>query len=168
MLVLPVELQSPSAPSDLSLGFLGSVQWLAVNVFISLSQVLAEPLRRQPYKAVCYHILASASVSGFGVCRWDGSLGGTVSGWPFPQPRLHFYPCISFRQEQFLVKNFEMGDWPHPSTVGHVYLLEVVSSRSISLMLGISVNVIPIGSWNPSHPWYLEFSSGSQVPHALF
>jgi hypothetical protein len=40
--------------------------------------------------------LASAIVSGFGVCRWDGSLGGTVSGWPFlqflfPNLSLHFH-----------------------------------------------------------------------------
>ena len=27
-------------------------------------------------------------------------------------------PCISFRQNQFWVKNFEMGGWPYPSTRG--------------------------------------------------
>ena len=42
-----------------------------------------------------------------------------------------------------------MGRWPHASTRGHVYLLEVVSSGSISPLLGISAKVIPIGSWEP-------------------
>ena len=44
--------------------------------------MLIEPLRRQLYKThVSKHFLASAIVWGFGVCRWDGSLGGVVSGW---------------------------------------------------------------------------------------
>ena len=34
-------------------------------------------------------------------------------------------------------------------TGGDVYLPEVVSSVSISLMLGILANVIPFGSWEP-------------------
>ena len=55
-------------------------------------------------------------------------------------------PFISFRQEQFWVKNFEMGGWPHPSTGGCDYLLEVVSTGSIFPLLGILANVIPIGS----------------------
>jgi hypothetical protein len=49
--VLPVGLQSPSAPSvlllTLPLGSLGSVQWLARSICIYLSQVLAEPLKGQ-------------------------------------------------------------------------------------------------------------------------
>ena len=32
---------------------------------------------------------------------------------------------------------------------GHVYLLEVVSSGSISPVLGILINVIPVESWEP-------------------
>jgi hypothetical protein len=35
--------------------------------------------------------LASAIVSGFGVCRWDGSLGGTISGWPVLQSLFNFF-----------------------------------------------------------------------------
>ena len=57
--------------------------------------------------------------------------------------------CISFRQEKFWVKIFEMGEWLHPSTEGHVHLLEVISAGSISLLLAILANVIPIGSWEP-------------------
>jgi hypothetical protein len=39
--------------------------------------MLAEPLRGQPYQApVCKHILASAIVLGFGVCRWNGLYDG--------------------------------------------------------------------------------------------
>jgi hypothetical protein len=64
----------------------------------------------------------------------------------FLQSLLYFF---SIRQKQFWVKIFEMGRWPHPSTGGHDYLLEVFSTGSISPLLGISVNVIPVGSWEP-------------------
>jgi hypothetical protein len=90
-IVLSMELQSPSASSILSLAFslgsLGSVQWLTVSICICISQVLAEPLRGQPYQApVSKRFLALTIVWGFSVCRWDGSLGGAVSGWPFLHP----------------------------------------------------------------------------------
>jgi len=92
--VLPVGLQIPSAPSVISLtpplGSLCSVQWLAVSLQLCISQALAEPLRRQLYQAPeVMHFLASAIVSGFGVCIWDGSPGGAVSGWPFLQSLLY-------------------------------------------------------------------------------
>jgi hypothetical protein len=49
--VLPMGLQTPSAPSVLSLtlplGTLCSVQWLAASMCICIGQALAEPLRRQ-------------------------------------------------------------------------------------------------------------------------
>jgi hypothetical protein len=67
-------------PLTLMLGSPGSVRWLVVNIVISLSEMLAEPLRGQPCPAlVCEYFLVSAIVSGFGVCRWDGSQGGVVS-----------------------------------------------------------------------------------------
>jgi hypothetical protein len=56
-----------------------------------------------------------------------------------------FPSAMSFRQ--FYVKDFEMSWWPHPSSGGHI--LEAVSLGSISLLLGISANAIPIGSWEP-------------------
>ena len=37
---------------------------------------------------------------------------------------------LSFGQERFWVKKFEVGVWLHPWTGGHAYLLEVVSTGS--------------------------------------
>ena len=45
------------------------------------------------------------------------------------------------------MRNFEMGGWPHPLTGGCAYLLEIVSTDSISTLLYILAKVIPIGSW---------------------
>jgi hypothetical protein len=42
-----------------------------------------------------------------------------------------------------------MDGWPHSSTRGHAYLLDVVFIVSISLLLVILANVIPVGSWEP-------------------
>jgi hypothetical protein len=58
-------------------------------------------------------------------------------------------PCISFRQEQFSVKFFEKGGWIHPSTRGHASPLVMVSTGSLSPLLGISANVILNVSWEP-------------------
>lgn len=78
-IVLPMELQFPSAssvlPLTLLLESLGSIQWLAVNIWIYTVQVLVEPLREQPYQSpVSKYFLASATVWWFGVCGWkDGN-----------------------------------------------------------------------------------------------
>ena len=49
-----------------------------------------EPLMRQLYKVpVSKYFLASAIVSGFGVCMWNGSPCGAVSEWPFLQSLLY-------------------------------------------------------------------------------
>jgi hypothetical protein len=90
IVVPPRGLQISSAPWVLSLvpslGTLCSVQWMTVSIHFCISQALAEPLRRQLYQApVSKLLLASAIVSGFGGCLWDGSLGGAFSGWPFLQ-----------------------------------------------------------------------------------
>jgi len=67
-----------------------SVWWLAATTLICISKAVAEPLRRHPYQApVSKHFLASATVTEFGGCIWDGSPGGAVSGWPFLQSLLH-------------------------------------------------------------------------------
>ena len=72
------------------LGTLGSVQWMSVGIHFCICQALAEPLRIQLYQApVNKQLLASTIVSGFGNYIWDGSPGGTVSGWPFLQFLLH-------------------------------------------------------------------------------
>ena len=67
-------LQPLSAPSVLALtSLLGSpcsVGYLALCIHICIGQAMAEPLREQLYQApVSKHFLASAVVSGFGVCK---------------------------------------------------------------------------------------------------
>ena len=92
--VLPMGLQTPLVPSvlslTLSLEIPHTVQWLAVSIQLGICKDLVGPLRRQLYKAPSIkHLLASTIVSEFGVCIWDGSPGGTISGWPFLQFLLH-------------------------------------------------------------------------------
>ena len=75
IVVLPMGLQTPSAPSVLPLtpllGSLCSGQWLAERICICIGQVLAKPPRRQLYQAaVSKCFLASAIVSGFGGWVW--------------------------------------------------------------------------------------------------
>ena len=65
---IPMGLQTPSAPSFLSLtpplGTPRSFQWLAVSVHLCICQALAETLRRQLYQAtVKKNSLASTIVS---------------------------------------------------------------------------------------------------------
>ena len=93
----PLPSMPDKAPSDPSvfppippLGSLCSAQWLAVSILICIGQDLGKPLRRQLYQVpVSKHFLASAIVSGFGVCRWDIFPGGAVSEQPFLQFLLH-------------------------------------------------------------------------------
>jgi hypothetical protein len=59
---------------------------------------------------------------------------------------------------------FEMGVWPHFSTGGYSYLLEMVTIGYNSPLFGISANVITVGSWE-MHSWHLGLSSCySQFP----
>ena len=53
--------------------------------------------------------------------------GGAFSSWPFLQFLFHMDRNISGS------KNFEMNGFPLPLTMGHVYLLGVVSMGSIYL-----------------------------------
>ena len=92
--VLPMRLQTPSAPAVLALtsplGSPNSVQCLAVCIRVCIGQVPAEPLMRQLYQArVSKRLLASTIVSGFAVCMWDGSPVGAVAGRPSLQSLLH-------------------------------------------------------------------------------
>jgi hypothetical protein len=66
--VLPMGLQTPSAPSVLSLtpplGSLCSVQWLAVSIQLCIWQTLAEPPRRKLYQtAVSKHLFSTPEAS---------------------------------------------------------------------------------------------------------
>jgi hypothetical protein len=67
---------------------------------------------------------------------------GEVPGWPFLQSLLHFCPFLSFGREHSWVKSFEMGAWSHPSTGDCAYLLEEVSTGSVSPSLFISAKVM--------------------------
>jgi len=96
IVVLSMGLQTPSAPSILFLtpllGTPFSVQPLISSIRLCICQAPAESLRRQLHQApVSMHFLASAIVTGFGDCIWDGSPGGAVSGWPFLQSLLHSF-----------------------------------------------------------------------------
>jgi len=55
-----------------------SIQWLAASILICISKALAESSQA----VVSKHFLASAIVTGFGVCVWDGSPGGWVREYP--------------------------------------------------------------------------------------
>jgi hypothetical protein len=65
--------------------------------------------------SVSKHFLASAIVSGFGVCRWDGSQGGVVSRWPFLQSLFHFFvPVFPLDRNNSELKFFRWVDGPIP------------------------------------------------------
>ena len=120
---------------------------LAVYIHICIGQELANPLRRQLYRAPVSKHLASAIVSGFGVCMWDGSPGGAVSRCPFPQSLLHSLSYTSFRQKQFWVEIFGDG-WVAPSlTLGSMANFCMRFLQIPSPFWGISANVIPMVSW---------------------
>ena len=92
--VLPMGMQIPSVPTVIALTSplesLGSVQYLAAGIPICIGQTLAEFLIKQLYQDPGNkHFLALTIVSEFGVCIWDGSLGGAFTGWPFLQALLH-------------------------------------------------------------------------------
>jgi len=81
IVLLPVGLKTPSAPSVLFLltpplgAHFQFNDWLRASD--STSEALAEPLRRQLYQApVSMHFLASTILSVFSDSLWDGSLGG--------------------------------------------------------------------------------------------
>ena len=89
IVVLPMGLQTPSAPSVLPLtpplGSPCSVRFLTVSIHVCIGQDLTEPLRRQLYQApVRKHFLASAIVSGFCGCIGDESPVGVVFRVAFP------------------------------------------------------------------------------------
>ena len=74
-------LKTPSTPWVFSLapslGTQCSVQWMAVSSHFCICQALAESLRKQLNQApVSRFLLASAIVSWFGGCLWDGSPSG--------------------------------------------------------------------------------------------
>jgi hypothetical protein len=121
--------------------------WLqtSASVWVRLWQRLSgdNHTRLLSASASWYHQQCLGSVS---VCGMDPQVGQTLDGLFFSLCST-LCPCISFRQEQFWVNIFEMGGGPHPSTGDRACLLDMVSTGSLSPLLGISTNVIFIGSW---------------------
>jgi hypothetical protein len=149
-----VGLKTPSASSVFALtpplGSPRSVQCLGECIHICIGQALTEPLREQLYQApFSKQSLASAIVSGFGVCMWNGSPDGAVFGWPFLQSLIHSLSCIPFRQEQSRLKFWRWVGGPILQPRGHAYPLDMVSTGSHFPLLGIAANAIPVGSWEP-------------------
>jgi hypothetical protein len=95
--------------------------------------LLAEPAKEQPHQLpVSKCLLATATVLGLvSADRMDPQMGR--SRMALPSVSVPFFcPYLSFGQDHFWVKNFEMYGWSYPLTRDHAYLLEVVSTGSIS------------------------------------
>lgn len=117
-------LRSPTVASDLPLtillGCLCSVQWLAVSICICISQMLAEPFRRQFYRApVCKNFLATAIMLGVWcvqivwIPRWDNLWMAFCSGFaPFT------VPAFPLDRKNSGLKILRLVDGPHPSNMG--------------------------------------------------
>ena len=70
---------------------------------------------------------------GIGVYRHDVSPGGAVFRLAFLSVSVPFFvPVLPLDRNISGLKNFEMGRWPPSLDQGHAYLLEVVSTGSIS------------------------------------
>ena len=152
-----MELQSPSDPSVLPPTFplesLCSAWWMDASIRISIAEVLAEPLRRQLYQTtVRKHILASAIVSGFGVYRWDGSLGGAVSA-PL------FVPAFPFQGKNSELRFLRWMGVPIPQLkampIHWIDSLQVLSPLCWVFQL-ISSPLVP---GNLLLPWHLGLSN---------
>ena len=91
----------------------------------------------------------------------DLKVGQSSDRLSFSLCSILIFPCSSFGQEHFWVKNFEMAMWPLPTTGSCVYLLEVVSAGSISLSL---LKSSPLGPGSPFFPWSLGRPPPSGYP----
>ena len=76
---------------------------------------------------------------------WDPKVRQSLDGLSLSLCSI-FDPAFPLGNDISVLKLLRWVDWHHPSTGGHVYLLEVVYPDSISLLLCISAKV-PIGSW---------------------
>ena len=167
IVVLPMRLQTPSASpvlaQTLPLGSLCSVQCLAVYIRICIGPALEGPLRGQLYQApVSKHFLASAIVSGFGVSRWDGSLGGS-DGLSVSAPL--FVPAFSFDRRNSGLIFLRWVDGPIPQ-LGAMPNLWILSPWVLSPLCWVfQLMSSSLGPGNLLHPWHLGLSSGySQCP----
>ena len=121
-IVLLIGLQFPSAlsvlPLALPLESLGSVRWLVLSISIYTCQMLVESLRNSHTGLLKQALLQQ--VLGFGVCSWDGPLGGTASGWPFLQSLFHiFVPVFPLDRSNSWLKFWRWVGGPIPQLGGH-------------------------------------------------
>jgi hypothetical protein len=122
--------------------------------------VVAELVRGQLYQApVCKHFLASAIVLGYDVCKWDGSQGGAVSGWPFIQSLLQFFffiPEFPLDKNNSELKILRWRADPIP-LLGTMWSLQILSHHCRLIPS-------PMGPGSLSHLWPLGLSSGFLPP----
>ena len=135
-IVLPMRLETPSAPTVLA-----------------LTSPLSSPRPVQCLACTSLHLYWSSSgrVSQVTATLHLGWIPRWYSLWmAFPSVSAPlFVLAFLFDKRKFGLIFFKVGGWPHSSTGGHVYLLDVVSTGSISLLLGILTNVLLVGSWEP-------------------
>ena len=81
----------------------------------------------------------------------DTKIGQSLDGLSFNLCSM-FCLFLSFGQEHFWVKIFEMDGWPQPSTGGPCLSTGGSLYRLYLPSLGILVKVIDTGSWEPLTP----------------
>ena len=80
--------------------------------------------------------------------RMDPKLGWSLDVLSFSLCSI-FVLAFPLDRDNCGLEILKVGGCLSASTRGYVYRLEMVSSGFISPLLGISVKVIPIGSWEP-------------------
>jgi hypothetical protein len=105
---------------------------------ICIGQVLVEPLREQSYQAPVNNSVVVWCLQMEWITR-RGSLWMAITSVSLP----FFVPVFLWRKGKFWD-----GWWPHPSTGDYAYLLGVVSTGSISSLLGIWANAIAVDTWH--------------------
>ena len=114
---------------------------------ICIGQTLAQP-QGIAIPGSCQQVLLGICNSVWGWClkmgwipRW-GSLWMAISSVSDP----FFVPAFPLERNHSGLKIL-MGGWPLSSTVVLAYALDMVSTGSVPPLLGISANVITLGSW---------------------
>ena len=112
-----------------------------MSICFCIEQDLAEPLRRQLYQTpVSKHFLASAIPSAFHISMW-GNLFMTFLSDPAPL----FVPVFPLDRSNSGLKFWRLVSVYILQLGGHVLTLDMVSTGSLSTLLTISANVIPVG-----------------------
>ena len=98
----------------------------------------------------------------FGVCRHDGSQGGSVHNCSFLQSLFHFFvPVLPLDRNISGLKTLIWVGSPIPRPGGHAYLLEVAFTGSISPFLcAFQLKSSPLYPESFTFPYYLGPSSG--------